>query len=153
MLPFTLKYQSARSEYFAFPYPILKDKYVSHTSLCNGSWNHYIHTNNRPNTPISKYSSTDMSILNIVHWITKTYILITKYCTCMLYQELILSAQFPKVVLCIHVSSTVIQLTTHHIKLIINATLHVISIINATLHWLLISHSAFNIHNQCMDYR
>jgi hypothetical protein len=28
VLPFTLKYQSARSEYFAFPNPILKDKYV-----------------------------------------------------------------------------------------------------------------------------
>jgi hypothetical protein len=35
----------------------------------------YVHTN-RPNIPISKYSSADVSILNIIHWISKTYVLI-----------------------------------------------------------------------------
>ncbi len=75
MLPFTLKYQSARSEYFTFPNPIFKDKYISHTLLYNGSCNRLVHTN-RPNAPISKYSSTDVSILNINHWISKTVILI-----------------------------------------------------------------------------
>ncbi len=74
MLPFTLKYQSARSEYFAFPNPILKDKYVSHTSLYNGSCNCCVHTNS-PNATISKYSSTDVSILNIDRWISKINIL------------------------------------------------------------------------------
>jgi hypothetical protein len=73
MLPVTLKNQSARSEYFAFPSPILNNKYVSHTSLYNGSCNRCVH-NNRPNAPISKYSSTDVSILNINHRISKIYI-------------------------------------------------------------------------------
>ncbi len=77
MLPFTLKYQSTRSEYVAFSNLILKDKYVSHTSLCNGSCNCCVRTN-RPDTPISKHSSTNVSICNIVCWISKTYILILK---------------------------------------------------------------------------
>jgi hypothetical protein len=72
-LPFTLKYQSARSEYFAFPNPILKDKYVFHTSLCNGPCNHLVHTN-MTNAPIIKYSSSGVSILNIDHWISKIHI-------------------------------------------------------------------------------
>jgi hypothetical protein len=36
MLPFTPKYQSARSEYVAFPNQKLKDTYVSHSSLNMG---------------------------------------------------------------------------------------------------------------------
>jgi hypothetical protein len=49
--------------------------YASHTSLCDGACNHRVYTN-RPDTPISKYSSTDMSVLNMICWISKTYILI-----------------------------------------------------------------------------
>ncbi len=75
VLPFTLKYQSARSEHFTFPNQILKDKYVSHTSLYVGSCNCLVHTNTT-NAFISKYSSTDVSILNFDHWISKIYILI-----------------------------------------------------------------------------
>ncbi len=114
MLPFTLKYRPARSEYFASPNPILKDKYISHTSLYNGSCHRHVHTN-RPGTPISKYSSTDVSILNIDRWISKIYTILlylSKYCTYVQYHEFSLSSQLPKLVLCTHVSSTVIQLTT-----------------------------------------
>ncbi len=49
--------------------------------------------------------SFDMSKLNmIVQWIYKIYILILIkiYCTYMQYQELSLSSQYPKLVLCTH---------------------------------------------------
>jgi hypothetical protein len=48
-----------------FPSPILKDKYVSHSSKYNGSCKHHVDTN-RSDTPISYNVSTPMSILNNV---------------------------------------------------------------------------------------
>jgi hypothetical protein len=60
---------------FCFPSPILKDEYVSHNSLYDGSCNRRVHTN-RSDAPISKKLSNKMSIHNNVHWISKTCILI-----------------------------------------------------------------------------
>ncbi len=42
----------------SFPNSILKESWVSLSSLCDGSCNHCVHTI-KPNTPISRYSSTD----------------------------------------------------------------------------------------------
>ncbi len=50
------------------------DMVTSRRSLCDGSYNSHVHTN-RSNAPISKYSPTDISILNINCWISKVYIL------------------------------------------------------------------------------
>ncbi len=70
-MPFTLKYLSARSEYFTFPKPILKDEYVSHTSLYNGSCNRLVHTN-RPDAPISG-EACRTSYQSDSHHLTMTY--------------------------------------------------------------------------------
>jgi hypothetical protein len=48
---------------FCFPSPILKDEYVSHTSIYNGSCKQNVDTN-RSDVPISKYVSTMISLLN-----------------------------------------------------------------------------------------
>jgi hypothetical protein len=48
---------------FCFPSPILKDKYVSHTSIYNGFCKRRVNTN-RSDTAISKIVSATMSILN-----------------------------------------------------------------------------------------
>jgi hypothetical protein len=55
---------------------ILKDDYVFRTSLYNGSCNHRFDINRFDAPTISKNLTTDMSILNNVRWISKTYILI-----------------------------------------------------------------------------
>jgi hypothetical protein len=50
---------------FCFPSPILKDEYVSHTSIYNGSCKRHVNTS-RSDVPISKNVSTTMSTLNNV---------------------------------------------------------------------------------------
>jgi hypothetical protein len=50
---------------FCFPSPILKDEYVTHTSIYNWSCKRCVDTN-RSDVPISKNVSTMMSILNNV---------------------------------------------------------------------------------------
>jgi hypothetical protein len=50
---------------FRFPSPILKDKFVSHTSIYIGSCKQCVDTN-RSDVPISKNVSTTISILNNV---------------------------------------------------------------------------------------
>jgi hypothetical protein len=56
---------------FCFPSPILKDEYVSHTFVYDGSCNHPVNTN-RSDAP--KYLSTEVSILNNICWLFKTCI-------------------------------------------------------------------------------
>ncbi len=53
-----------------FPSPIQKDKYVSHTSLYDGSCNLCVNTNSLMHLS-PKIFSTDVSILNNARWISK----------------------------------------------------------------------------------
>ncbi len=50
---------------FCFPSRILKDEYVSHTSIYNGSCKQHVDSN-RSGKPISKYVSSTISLLNNV---------------------------------------------------------------------------------------
>ncbi len=63
MHPITHECFTSKKPIFAFPYSTLKDKHVSCSSLCYGSCKCRVHTI-WPNTFISKYCSTDVSILN-----------------------------------------------------------------------------------------
>jgi hypothetical protein len=68
-----------------FTSPILKDEYVSHTSVYNGSCNRCVNTN-RSDAPISKNLSTTMSILNnVVGSLKRVFQYLTKYCTFVQY--------------------------------------------------------------------
>jgi hypothetical protein len=66
---------------FCFPSPILKDKYVSHTSIYNGSCKRRVDTN-RSDTPISKNVSTTMSILkNVIGSLERVFQYLTELCS------------------------------------------------------------------------
>jgi hypothetical protein len=108
----------------AFPDSIVKESRVSLSSLCHWSCNHCVHTI-CPNTPISKYSSTDVSILlmfsllRTVHWISKSiFPYLTKHSSLCLNGSahaiycLTNTIVLTYLVLCTHVQSAVLQLTT-----------------------------------------
>ncbi len=66
---------------FCFPSPILKDKYVSHTSIYKWSCKRRVDTN-RSDTPISKNISTMMSILNnVIGSLERVFQYLTESCS------------------------------------------------------------------------
>jgi hypothetical protein len=70
---------------FCFPSPILKDEYVSHTFVFNGSCNCRVNTN-KSDAPFSKNLSTDVSILITFAGSLKCVLqYLTKYCTFVQY--------------------------------------------------------------------
>ncbi len=73
----THEYFTGKKPFFAVPYFILKDKRVSCSSLCLGSYNCHVHTIG-PTTPISNYYSADVSILNTYFWIFSNWRVHTK---------------------------------------------------------------------------